>query len=399
MNQSSIDIIGDVHGMYGRLSGLLARLGYHRDAGSWRHSENRRVVFVGDYVDRGSRSKEVIETVQQMCHDRIALALLGNHDTNAIAFCTLKATGVLDAQTAWKCREGSSWVDSRDWLREHNKKNVEQHRDTLKAFKEPSEYEAAIGYFQTLPIWLELPGLRVVHAAWIPHAIDKLDQYANSRGSDGLGIRAACIDEAIEMQAGRAYPSPAQWRDLLEMGETKAFLQSANASPPIALERLVKGVEMALPPGVSFKDGSGHERSEMRIRWFDAAEGQPYHRHALMRPHDVIGIQAKLPHELISASKGDHAEAPLPQLIPFHAIDAYPFTERPVLFGHYALYDIANASVGRILRPNVACVDTGGGYSAKQGGSLSAYRWDGERELHSSKFIVDRSSIDKLACV
>ena len=51
-----LDIIGDVHGELGALEALLAHLA---EAG---RTEQRHLVFVGDLVDRGSWSVEVILT-------------------------------------------------------------------------------------------------------------------------------------------------------------------------------------------------------------------------------------------------------------------------------------------------------------------------------------------------
>ena len=54
-----VDIVGDVHGELGALDALLDRLGYVRG----RHPEGRRLVFVGDLIDRGPDSAGVLERV------------------------------------------------------------------------------------------------------------------------------------------------------------------------------------------------------------------------------------------------------------------------------------------------------------------------------------------------
>ena len=46
----SYDLIGDVHGCALTLEHLLDRLGYHKQAGVWRHA-SRMAVFVGDIID------------------------------------------------------------------------------------------------------------------------------------------------------------------------------------------------------------------------------------------------------------------------------------------------------------------------------------------------------------
>jgi hypothetical protein len=102
MAASGIDIIGDIHGMHTRLVAMLDALGYRRAAGRWTHDESRKIVFVGDYVDRGARVAEVVELVRELCDHRVALALAGNHDTNAIAFATRARDHAFDAAAAWQ---------------------------------------------------------------------------------------------------------------------------------------------------------------------------------------------------------------------------------------------------------------------------------------------------------
>ena len=75
------DIIGDVHGCYDELCDLLGMLGYARDEhGIYRHPEGRRLVFVGDLVDRGPRSVESASLVMDCVAASAALCVPGNHD-------------------------------------------------------------------------------------------------------------------------------------------------------------------------------------------------------------------------------------------------------------------------------------------------------------------------------
>jgi len=75
------DIIGDVHGCFDELTELLANLGYAGQAsGAWAHSKGRKLVFVGDLVDRGPKSPEVVRLVMESVKAGGALAAPGNHD-------------------------------------------------------------------------------------------------------------------------------------------------------------------------------------------------------------------------------------------------------------------------------------------------------------------------------
>lgn len=66
--------IGDIHGQLGMLQDALARI--EADGGP-----DARVVFLGDYTDRGPDSKGVIELLSQgLDAGRNWVCLLGNHD-------------------------------------------------------------------------------------------------------------------------------------------------------------------------------------------------------------------------------------------------------------------------------------------------------------------------------
>ena len=80
------DIIGDIHGCFDELVALLQKLGWQVGAGdsgdSWNatHAEGRTVVFLGDLVDRGPRSPDVLRLVMNMTASGAALCVPGNHD-------------------------------------------------------------------------------------------------------------------------------------------------------------------------------------------------------------------------------------------------------------------------------------------------------------------------------
>jgi hypothetical protein len=60
------DIIGDIHGCYDELIVLLGMLGYaEQPGGAWSHSAGRKLVFLGDLVDRGPKSPEVVRLVME----------------------------------------------------------------------------------------------------------------------------------------------------------------------------------------------------------------------------------------------------------------------------------------------------------------------------------------------
>lgn len=74
------DIVGDVHGCHTELVALLGELGYDTSVRPVRHPEGRRVVFLGDLVDRGPQVVEVLDLAMAMVEAGTALCILGNHE-------------------------------------------------------------------------------------------------------------------------------------------------------------------------------------------------------------------------------------------------------------------------------------------------------------------------------
>ncbi len=79
-------VIGDIHGRADLLDHLLEAI--ERDADARGLSEAARIVMVGDMIDRGARSDEVLSTVHDMASrlpDRV-IALMGNHERMMLDF-------------------------------------------------------------------------------------------------------------------------------------------------------------------------------------------------------------------------------------------------------------------------------------------------------------------------
>jgi Calcineurin-like phosphoesterase len=176
-NGNQYDIIGDIHGHADTLRALLAKLGYAERAGLHFHPE-RRAIFVGDFVDRGPKIRETLQIVRAMVEGGEALAVIGNHEYNAIRYHT-------------KGLDGKP-------LRPHNEideghkhyKNFKQHRATLEQLARPfpEEWAGWLAWFKTLPLSLDLGALRVVHASWRQESVDAV---GDRRFSDEAFLRAA----------------------------------------------------------------------------------------------------------------------------------------------------------------------------------------------------------------
>jgi protein phosphatase len=78
------DIIGDIHGCYDELINLLQELGYKQENEQWLHPEQRKPVFLGDLVDRGPKTPQVLKLVMDMVKAGNALCVPGNHDVKLL---------------------------------------------------------------------------------------------------------------------------------------------------------------------------------------------------------------------------------------------------------------------------------------------------------------------------
>jgi hypothetical protein len=237
-----------------------------------------------------------------------AQAIMGNHEFNAVAFATP------DPQ------------HSGEHLRPRNEKNRSQHRAFLAAVGEDSDlHREIVDWFRTLPLYLDLPGLRVVHACWHPQDLERLAPFLN---------------EANQLR-------PEAWEAATRKGEAAYE----------AIETLLKGLEVDLPEGVGFSDKDGVTRETLRVRWWDQ-DATSYRE---------LGILPEAARDQLPAEE-----------LPEGRLPGYDH-EKPVFFGHYWWTGVPGP-----LTPRIACLD----YSVvASGGKLVAYRWDGEPDLRDEKFV------------
>ncbi len=155
MKPQPYDLIGDIHGHHDKLTTLLYKLGYLTHGESFHHPEGRKVIFLGDYIDHGPKIREVLHTVRAMVDTGDALAIMGNHEFNAILYHTPDGKG--------------------RHLKEHNDHHNGTHIATLVAFEGlEEEWADWLEWFKRLPMHLDLGDLRAVHAAWDARHVEML---------------------------------------------------------------------------------------------------------------------------------------------------------------------------------------------------------------------------------
>lgn len=152
--EGPVDVIGDVHGEIDALDDLLRVLGYH---GRGEHAAARRLIFIGDLCDRGPDSPAVIRRVRDMVQEGNAQCLLGNHELNVLRGSRKEANG---------------WFFADDHDRRHG-----QFLDSLPVTGDTQRAEI-LRFIADLPLALERPDLRLVHACWDDDRLDELRSVA-----------------------------------------------------------------------------------------------------------------------------------------------------------------------------------------------------------------------------
>jgi hypothetical protein len=211
-----LTLIGDIHGHADKLETLLQKIGFSKSKGIYRHPE-MKALFVGDYIDRGPQIPETLEIVRRMVEEGQAIALMGNHEYNALCFHFQETEG--------------------GHLRKHLIKNIIQHYETLRQFQNrQEEYENYLEWFKTLPLYYEDEECRAVHACW---DVKNIALLRNTLKND-------CLTDDL-------------------------IYESVKIGSPFnrAIEETLKGKEMALPNGNAFTDKDGNQRHEIRIKWWE----------------------------------------------------------------------------------------------------------------------------------
>lgn len=146
-----LDIIGDIHGQFEALQNLLHYLGYSPEG---KHPHGRKIVLVGDLVDRGPDTPAVLDWFMQAHQSGHAVMVLGNHELN-----------LLNNEP----KDGSGW-----FFNERAERDAQNYAPWQR--QPESTKNHIIQFLQQQPIVLQRHDLRVVHAAWLPKAIAQLQQ-------------------------------------------------------------------------------------------------------------------------------------------------------------------------------------------------------------------------------
>lgn len=213
------DLIGDVHGCGNTLKKLLTKMGYEERDGCFRHA-TRKVIFVGDIVDRGPRIRDALHLVKNMVDAGEAEIVLGNHEYNAMCYCT-------------RGRDAEDHL----FLREHNARNHRLIRETLEEFEPyPKEWQMFLDWFHTIPLFIDKGHFRVVHACWDHHAIEH--------------FKTLSADHCLSLEM------------LYESARDGTFLDKM-------VDRLTRGTSLKLPDGETMISKDGYVRNMFRTKFWN----------------------------------------------------------------------------------------------------------------------------------
>ncbi len=260
-------IIPDIHADATRLNASLEAA-----------NPNGKLLFLGDFIDAGETVKapddlSALKTVRTLIDEGKALAVMGNHELNAILY--------------HRFENGTP-------LREHSNKNNKQHQSFIDAFGVGTDtaLEWTEWFLTALPLWREFEGLRLVHACWSERQIDVIKE----RRPDGY----------------------LKQEDLKEVAsETTPF--------GMAVKTLLTGPEVELPEPFAFHDHHGNRRREVRLAWWNAG-ARTWPEATLSVPNPSELPESEMPSDAVAEIY--HADAP-PVLVGHYKMKGEPRIEHP----------------------------------------------------------------------
>lgn len=198
--------IGDIHGRADLLEDLLSQITSHAESSA---AERRVIIFLGDYVDRGWQSKEVLERLCSLNLDGFETVFLkGNHEEALLSFLadpqfleSWRQYGGLETLHAYGLKDLNFRADE-DYLKQ-------VHSSFVESF--PQEHRS---FLEQLPSSHELGGYLFVHAGVRPGVpLDQQeerdlrwirDEFLESRMNFGKRVvHGHCPEEEPQVRANR----------------------------------------------------------------------------------------------------------------------------------------------------------------------------------------------------
>lgn len=93
---TQFDVVTDIHGLFQDFLELLRKGRWVIVDGRLSHPEGRKLLVLGDLVDRGPQSLEVLAFLERAVADGVAIVLRGNHDHKLVRFYEQACRGELE---------------------------------------------------------------------------------------------------------------------------------------------------------------------------------------------------------------------------------------------------------------------------------------------------------------
>ncbi|WP_306751518.1 metallophosphoesterase [Paracoccus actinidiae] len=258
-------IIPDIHADWRRLEASLSM------------AAGTKPAFLGDFIDAGKGDMEqaddrrVLQRVRGLIDGDQAIAIMGNHELNAILFHRRGADG--------------------QPLRAQTKKNAGQHASFIEAIgvETPEALAWTDWFLEALPLWYDRQGLKLVHACWFEPEIELI---------------------RVRRPDGRLRPE-----DLPEIAREDTDFGRA-------VKLITSGREVALPRGVSFLDKRGDRRQDVRLAWW--RQDKTWRDAALSVPDRSSLPDSPLPGDIVTPA---HPAGAAPVFVGHYKMDGQPRVE------------------------------------------------------------------------
>jgi serine/threonine protein phosphatase 1 len=142
MSNEKIFVIGDIHGCLDMLQELIYKI-------KWDPAHDR-LIFIGDYIDRGENSKGVIDFILQLKENSSLIqCLIGNHEQMFLDYL--------------------SGVDPQSSLLNGGFSTLKSYEEVRRSHNDPLIPSSHLQFFSTLLPMVELEQYYIVHAGFRPH--------------------------------------------------------------------------------------------------------------------------------------------------------------------------------------------------------------------------------------
>lgn len=185
LSNDKLDVVGDVHGLYDELVELLHTAGYVLDSrGIPSHPDGRKLLFLGDVVDRGRKSVEMLKFIELAVNQGGHFFVPGNHEDKLV-----KIWDLLQKQQILQTRSRSGAETLNDLL----KLNEDEQSKLINFLK-----------FQKVYKLVDSHGISFAMAHADTSTFDPIKSLKSSLlyGDSGHGARDSDLDYQLGVEAG-----------------------------------------------------------------------------------------------------------------------------------------------------------------------------------------------------